>query len=101
MSEPALRWMTPKGLRVRVRTRLLEVTRDSVIAVPTYLDSASNMREEIPADYVVLFSHNRPIRGLAEVLPPGVQRVEVIGDAISPRYLQAAIREGQLAGVGI
>ena len=101
MSEPALKRMTPKGLRVHVRTRLTEITRNSVIAVPTYLDSESNMREEIPADLVVLVSHNRPAYDVAEGLAGSAFPVEVIGDALSPRYLQTAIREGHLAGARI
>ncbi|MDR7156828.1 2,4-dienoyl-CoA reductase-like NADH-dependent reductase (Old Yellow Enzyme family)/thioredoxin reductase [Sphingobium xenophagum] len=101
MGEPALKRMLPKGLKVLTRMRLTEITRNSVIAMPTVLGSYSNMREDIPADYVVLVSHNRSIRNIADGLAATSLKVELVGDALSPRYLQAAIRDGHLAAHGI
>ena len=99
MAEPALRRMTPKGLKVMVRTRAIEITKTSVIVGPAYLPTSTNIREEVAADSVVFVSHNRPEADLATKL--GATKVKIVGDALSPRYLQTAIREGRRAAFAI
>ena len=102
MTEPALRRMVPQGLRIATRTRVLEITDRSVVTAPVFIADSSNLREEIMADTVVFVSHNRPEGGtVAEDLARRGMRVRVIGDALSPRYLQTAIREGHLAGAAV
>ena len=99
MAVPALRRMLPKGLKVMVRTRAIEITENSVVVLPADLETSSNLREEIPADSVVFVSLNRPERGLAEDLEAAGTSVKLIGDALSPRFLPTAMREGRLAGI--
>lgn len=99
MAVPALRRLTPKGLKVMVRTRAAEITKDSVITVPAYLDASSNVREEVAADCVVFVSHNRPENDIAHELQAMGMNVRIVGDALSPRFLPTAIREGRLAGI--
>ena len=53
----------------------------------------------VPADLVVLVNANEPLRGLYQrLLASGAPRCQLIGDAATPRDLQAAIREGNAAG---
>jgi 2,4-dienoyl-CoA reductase-like NADH-dependent reductase (Old Yellow Enzyme family)/thioredoxin reductase len=101
MSEPALRRMTPKGLRVIDRSRVLEITKHSVIIAPTYLPTETNIREQIEARLVVYVSHNRPENSLAKDLGIRGLQVKIIGDAVSPRFLQAAMLDGHQAGASI
>ena len=56
---------------------------------------------EIGADTVVLVTHRRGGDLLSAAVRARVREVLVIGDALSGRDLQAAIREGHLAGRGI
>jgi 2,4-dienoyl-CoA reductase-like NADH-dependent reductase (Old Yellow Enzyme family)/thioredoxin reductase len=55
----------------------------------------------IPADLVVMVCHNVSHGELADDLRDEVSDVRVIGDALSPRFLQVAISEGYHAGAGI
>ena len=99
MAVPALRRMLPKGLKLMVRTRVLEITRDSVIVVPADIATGSNCREEVRADCVVFVSLNRPDTDLVPDLHAAGVKVTLIGDALSPRFLPTAMREGRLAGL--
>lgn len=99
MTEPALRRMLPKGLKVRTRMRVLEIKQHSAVIAPTSLASEAAVHEEIPADTVVFVSLNRPEGGqLVIELQGRGTRVTSIGDALSPRFLPTAIREGHVAG---
>jgi hypothetical protein len=91
--------MLPKGLKLMVRTRALEITRDSVIVTPADIETSSNLRETVVADCVVLVSLNRPETGLVPDLDAAGVAVTLIGDALSPRFLPTAMREGRLAGL--
>jgi heterodisulfide reductase subunit A-like polyferredoxin len=53
----------------------------------------------IAADRVILVTHNRPVTDLYDALR-GEWPVFLVGDANAPRDIQAAIREGHLAGRG-
>jgi hypothetical protein len=55
----------------------------------------------IPSDIVIFISPNRPNRDLYQVLTSRGMRVQVVGDANSPRNLLNAIREGHLAGANL
>lgn len=56
---------------------------------------------EVPADAVVFVSHNRCNRQLLDGLGEAGIPVLPVGDVVSPRYLQVAIREGHFAGRGL
>ena len=99
MAVPALRRMLPKGLKLMVRTRALEVTGNSVIVTPADIETGSNLREEVAADSVVFVSLNRPETGLVADLEAAGKAVTLIGDALSPRFLPTAMREGRMAGL--
>ena len=99
MAAPALRRMLPKGLKLLVHTRAVEIGRDSVIVTPADMPTSSNLREEIAADCVVFVSLNRPETGLVPDLEAAGAAVALIGDALSPRFLPTAMREGRMAGL--
>jgi len=48
----------------------------------------------IPADTVVLVTSNQPNRELFDALKGRVPHAVLVGDALSPRDMQAAIRDG-------
>jgi len=52
----------------------------------------------VPADTVVMVAGKRSLNELARELAGRVATVKLVGDALSPRDLQCAIREGHLAG---
>jgi hypothetical protein len=52
---------------------------------------------DIAADTVVFVSHNASNRELLDTLADYSGSVIDVGDALSPRYLQTAIREGHMA----
>ncbi len=58
-------------------------------------------RQQIDADYVVLVSSNRCNRELFDDLSDSKMSVSLIGDARSPRFIETAIKEGNLAGRNI
>jgi 2,4-dienoyl-CoA reductase-like NADH-dependent reductase (Old Yellow Enzyme family)/thioredoxin reductase len=99
MAVPALRRMLPKGLKLMVRTRALEITGNSVIVTPADIETGSNLREEVAADSVVFVSLNRPETGLVADLEAAGKAVTLVGDALSPRFLPTAMREGRMAGL--
>jgi 2,4-dienoyl-CoA reductase-like NADH-dependent reductase (Old Yellow Enzyme family)/thioredoxin reductase len=99
MAVPALRRMLPKGLRLMVRSRALEITGSSVIVTPADIETSAQLREEVAADCVVFVSLNRPETGLVPDLEAAGIAVTLVGDALSPRFLPTAMREGRLAGL--
>ncbi len=55
----------------------------------------------VRADTVVFVSHNACNRELLDALGDWPGRVLAVGDVVSPRFLQTAIREGHMAARGI
>jgi len=55
----------------------------------------------VAADVVVFVSHNEPDNTLAEELGGRSDKVVVIGDALSPRYIESAIAEGFHAALSV
>lgn len=100
MNEPALKRMGA-AIDVHVRTRAIAIDAESVLAGPTYVPPQSNATRRFRADIVVFVSHNRPNRDLADALEARGTKVRTIGDANTPRYLPAAMREGRMAGLAI
>lgn len=98
MTTPALRRLTPLGLQVRLRSRAVRIRDGGVEIAPTYLPAQTQETEFLPADTIIFISANVPNNGLlAELRDAGV-KVTAVGDANAPRFLQAAIRDGFLAG---
>jgi 2,4-dienoyl-CoA reductase-like NADH-dependent reductase (Old Yellow Enzyme family)/thioredoxin reductase len=56
------------------------------------------IKDVIKADLVVLVSFNRRNDAIYEALRDEYCDIRMIGDALAPRYLEAAIRDGNLAG---
>lgn len=56
---------------------------------------------KVGADTVVIVSHNICNRELLEELHGWSGEVHAVGDMVSPRYMQTAIREGHLAARGL
>jgi 2,4-dienoyl-CoA reductase (NADPH2) len=87
------RWSLIKNLRLmgvnlRPKTKLVEITADSVI-VDTELG-----RESIPADTVIIAVGSQSVDDLAREVSQGRTEVITIGDAKEPRKITDAVREG-------
>ncbi len=101
MNEPALLRLSQGPFTALYRSRATRIDHGTITVGPSYVARDSDRMQKIPADTVVFVSHNRPNRGLYnDLLQRGV-KVSVVGDANTPRFLQAAIREGHLAGAAI
>lgn len=91
--------------RLSAGNRFRELTRHKLIAIKPGLVTLSAAYNEhhydVSADTVVLISYNRPNRELAGELEDYPGEVMLVGDALSPRYLMLAIREGHMAGRSI
>jgi 2,4-dienoyl-CoA reductase-like NADH-dependent reductase (Old Yellow Enzyme family) len=92
---PALErlYAAPADLEIRTRTTIAEVTPGkstlrSLVGGPDIV---------VPADVVVIVSYKKP-RAFADDLVGRLADVRVVGDALSARDLQVAIREGNQAG---
>lgn len=87
------RWSLLKSLRLmgielRPETKLLKITKNSVIV------EHKGKRESIPADMVVMAVGSSPVNKLAADLEGSGIDVVVIGDAKNPRKITDAVREG-------
>lgn len=100
-SEPALQRLARGRFHLHLRTRALSIGPDSVTLVPTFLPATDPHLFQVPAERVVLVSHNAPNRSLADELAGSGLPLRLIGDASTPRFLPAAIREGRLAGMEV
>ncbi len=67
----------------------------------TILSDHGVTEETVDADIVVMVSHNRPEKTLFEACGDKIEELHLVGDANSPRYIEAAIREGHMAGSSI
>jgi len=101
MTEPALTRLADKDFSYRTRTRATAIDDEGVTVCPTYVRIDEKYTSKIPADTVVFVSLNHANRELYNELTDKGIKARVIGDANSPRYLNAAIREGNLAGVQV
>ncbi|SCW53588.1 2,4-dienoyl-CoA reductase [Sphingobium faniae] len=86
---------------LRLRTRALEVGGPGVSVIPTYQEAGGNEGDMLPADMVVVITANAPSRQLYDELREKGISAELAGDALSPRYLGMAIREGRKAAWAI
>ena len=91
---PALERMAEKGqLRVITRAKIVAINQGESEVRHRYGGDGMS----ISANTVVFVPNNRSNNPLTEELEGFEGRVIVVGDALSPRYLQTAIREGHLA----
>jgi 2,4-dienoyl-CoA reductase-like NADH-dependent reductase (Old Yellow Enzyme family) len=96
-AHPALERLSRGRFHLITRAILCEVfERDAEIQ---YIYGGTPLK--VPAELVIFISHNRPDHSLREALWDYPGEVLVVGDANSPRFLNAAIREGYMAGSSI
>ena len=90
---PALERMAKGKFAAVTRAKLIEVRERISQIQPRYGGDPI----EVAADTVVFVPNNKSNRQVADELTSFSGRVVVVGDALSPRFLQTAIREGHLA----
>jgi 2,4-dienoyl-CoA reductase-like NADH-dependent reductase (Old Yellow Enzyme family)/thioredoxin reductase len=96
-AEPALDRLGKDGLlRVILRARIVEAKPGEAVIV-----AHGSPQETVPAETVVFVGYKVPNDDLAAALADDGIPVHRIGDALSGRDLQTAIREGHLAGRAI
>jgi thioredoxin reductase len=99
MSGPALSRLGVVNFQTRLRSRAIAIDDVGVVIGPIFMPANTNQAEHLPADTVVFISPNQPFEEVSEAVRAAGVEVTVVGDALSPRFLQAAIRDGFLAGV--
>jgi 2,4-dienoyl-CoA reductase (NADPH2) len=87
------RWSLMKSLRLmgvelRPKTKLIEITVDSVLV------ETEKGKESIPADTVIIAVGSQSVDDLAKEVKQGKMEVVTIGDAKEPRKITDAVREG-------
>lgn len=96
-AHPALERLSRGRFRFITRALLCEVFERDAELQHVY----GGPTRKVPAELVVFISHNRPEDSLRDALKDFPGKVFVVGDANSPRFLNAAIREGFTAGSSI
>jgi 2,4-dienoyl-CoA reductase-like NADH-dependent reductase (Old Yellow Enzyme family)/pyruvate/2-oxoglutarate dehydrogenase complex dihydrolipoamide dehydrogenase (E3) component len=91
---PALEFLHQGDFRAIPRAQLVEIRAGECVIRPI----ESQKTETVQADMVVLGLSRTPINELHEALKGRVPVLRLIGDALTPRDIQEAIREGHLAG---
>jgi len=92
--QPALERLGKHDFSLMTRTRLIGVRTDEVDVVSIFDAKV----QTLDADLVVLVTPNRPRRALYDELSRESVRCLIAGDAMSPRFLEVAIAEGNAAG---
>jgi 2,4-dienoyl-CoA reductase-like NADH-dependent reductase (Old Yellow Enzyme family)/thioredoxin reductase len=96
-SNEAYERLTRTGrFKIRTRAMLDQIDQTSVILFDPTIDHEP---QTIPADIVVLVGYNASETELATALTQRGKRPISIGDALSPRYIEHAIREGYSAAL--
>jgi len=98
---PALRRMSQHAFSMRCRTRALRIESEHVVVAATYHPAETNLTERLRADTVVFISADMPSADLVQPLRHAGFEVHVAGDARSPRFLPAAIRDGRVVGASL
>lgn len=96
-AEPALERLALLDVEILTRHRLMNVDEDEATIAPVY-DAPSR---KVSAETVVVVTANRPNRDLYNELKDDIPAAHIVGDANSPRFVETAIREGQMAAKAI
>ena len=87
---PALERLYQGDFTILIRHRLVAIEP----GVTTVQPFQSQKPSKIPADTVVMITPNAPMRSLYDELRQHHRNIALVGDALAPRDLQAAIAEG-------
>lgn len=98
VNEPLLRRLSSAGMEIHLRSRVISIGRNQATIGPTYLPAGANQERRVDIDFAVLVSPNRGNSEIFNALEGQHPDVRIIGDALAPRFLPTAIREGWLAG---
>ena len=96
-TEPALEFLYGGDFNLLTQHRLLEIKPGEARLATTF----KGREITVPADLTVFVSANRPNRELYDALAGTSIDVKIVGDANSPRFMETAIREGQLAAFAV
>lgn len=97
MTEPALRRLAGGDFHQHLRSRAVAVEPEGVRISGTFQPDEQYTRL-LPAQLIVLVAANRASSALYEPLKSEITDIRLVGDALSPRQLQVAMREGFMAG---
>jgi 2,4-dienoyl-CoA reductase (NADPH2) len=85
---PLMKNLRLMGVELRPKTKVLRITEDAVVV------ETESGTESIPADMVVIAAGSRPVNDLAQKLRSNIAEMVTIGDAVQPRKITDAIKEG-------
>lgn len=87
---PALERLYEGNFTLLTRHQIVEIRPGSAAVRPVQSERVTT----IAADTIVLVTPNEPLRALYDALRDRIPRIALVGDALAPRDLQAAIAEG-------
>jgi 2,4-dienoyl-CoA reductase-like NADH-dependent reductase (Old Yellow Enzyme family)/thioredoxin reductase len=93
---PALERLSQGDFELLTYSHITGIGKDSVAVQRAY-----GATVEVPANTVVFVSYNACNRQLLDDLSGSAVVVKAVGDVVSPRFMQVAIREGHLAARSI
>ncbi len=89
-------WVRELQIQALLNTRAKEITEQGVV-----VEEAGGSERLVPADTVILAIPRKPRQQLLNDLEFVCDELYVIGDAVKPRSMHNAIREGYLIGIRI
>jgi len=101
MTAPTLGRFAQDRFRLFTRSRVKSIANSMALVGPTYAMTNNSGYHSVPADTAVFVTYNRPNRDLYNALQDSGINVRIIGDALTPGMMEAAIRGGYLAGAGV
>jgi hypothetical protein len=93
---PALERLSKGDFELMTYSHVTEISKASVAVQRAY-----GAPLDVPANTVVFVSYNACNRQLLDDLSGSAVVVKAVGDVVSPRFMQVAIREGHLAARSI
>lgn len=96
---PLLRRLARNRVAIRTSSDVSEITSTGVMVYsPPLLAARHELEEEhIPCELVVLTAAKRAVNELGAALEGRIDDLHVVGDALTPRGISAAVLEGHLA----